>query len=187
MEAIKKALNTTTVVVFIVAFLIGYGVSSQIINRDKASSAAPKETAMIEDAGLPVELADLSGAVAPEAVMPAQTGGQGVMAAINANDQPAGITATVTVNFDKSMWVAIHEDVKGAPGKILGAQMFPKGTHTGAVDLLRPTEGERKYYAMVHSDDGDHTFDQKKDIPVKNADGTVISHAFMTVIPGGEN
>ncbi|MBI2053597.1 MAG: hypothetical protein HYT41_02545 [Candidatus Sungbacteria bacterium] len=186
MENLKKALNATTAVVFVVAFLLGYGVSSQIMNRDANDASQKDETAQNTSEQFPAELANLSGAAAPEVVVspPAPASGAPVettTATVSADDQPAGITATVTVNFDKSMWVAIHEDAKGAPGKILGAQIFPKGARTGAVDLLRPTEGERKYYAMVHTDDGDHTFDPKKDMPAKNAEGMAIMHAFMTI------
>ena len=191
MENLKKALNATTAVVFVVAFLLGYGVSSQIMNRGAKDAPKEEETAQNTNEQFPVELANLSGAAAPEAVAPTpapapSAPAETTTATISADDQPAGITAIVTVNFDKSMWVAIHEDAKGAPGKILGAQIFPKGTRTGAVDLLRPTEGERKYYAMVHVDDGDHTFDPKKDMPAKNADGMALMHAFMTIAAAPE-
>ena len=191
MENLKKALNATTAVVFVVAFLLGYGVSSQIMNRSTKDAPKEEETAQNTNEQFPMELANLSGAAAPEVVVPppapAPSAPAEIMTAtISANDQPAGITATVTVNFDKSMWVAIHEDAKGALGKILGAQIFSKGAHTGAVDLLRPTEGERKYYAMVHVDDGDHKFDSKKDMPAKNADGMALMHAFMTIAAAPE-
>ena len=191
MENLKKALNATTAVVFVVAFLLGYGVSSQIMNRGAKDAPKEEETAQNTNEQFPVELANLSGAAAPEAVAPTpapapSAPAETTTATISADDQPAGITAIVTVNFDKSMWVAIHEDAKGAPGKILGAQIFPKGTRTGAVDLLRPTEGERKYYAMVHVDDGDHTFDPKKDMPAKNADDMALMHAFMTIAAAPE-
>ena len=189
MENLKKALNATTAVVFVVAFLLGYGVSSQIMNRSTKDAPKEEETAQNTNEQFPMELANLSGVAAPEAVAPTPAPSaptETTTSTISADDQPAGITATVTVNFDKSMWVAIHEDAKGAPGKILGAQIFPKGTRTGAVDLLRPTEGERKYYAMVHVDDGDHTFDPKKDMPAKNADGMALMHAFMTIAAAPE-
>lgn len=208
MENIKKALNATTAIVFVVAFLLGYGVSSQIMNRNTKDALKEKETAQNTNGQFPMELANLSGAVTTETTdVPKGTtdsnahlgsaqfgsarfgeekgGIETTTAAVSADDQPAGITATVTVTFDKSMWIAIHEDANGMPGKILGAQMFAKGTHTGAVDLLRPTEGERKYYAMVHTDDGDRKFDQKKDMPAKNADGAAIMHAFMTIAAAG--
>ena len=189
MENLKKALNATTAVVFVVAFLLGYGVSSQIMNRGAKDAPKEEETAQNTNEQFPVELANLSGAAAPEAVAPTPAPSaptETTTSTISADDQPAGITATVTVNFDKSMWVAIHEDAKGALGKILGAQIFSKGAHTGAVDLLRPTEGERKYYAMVHVDDGDHKFDSKKDMPAKNADGMALMHAFMTIAAAPE-
>ena len=53
MENLKKALNATTAVVFVVAFLLGYGGSSPIINRrakdpPQKKENTPKTTAGVE-------------------------------------------------------------------------------------------------------------------------------------------
>lgn len=83
------------------------------------------------------------------------------------NDQPAGNKVTVElVTTNEGGWVAIHEDRNGKPGNILGAQFFSSGAQSGAVDLLRATEGGKIYYAVLRSDDGDRQFDYTKDVPL---------------------
>ena len=171
MNEMKKYVNVTTVTVFVVAFLLGYGTSSQIINRSKQAGGegTPQETTQMIDTEKPESaLADISAASAENDT-------------ISADDQPAGSSVAVAVKLEKGAWVAVHEDADGKPGKILGAQLFPAGTHLGKIDLLRATSAAKKYYAMLHSDSGDHTFDATADAPVKNAAGDAIMHAFRTM------
>ena len=151
--------------------MLGYGTSSQIVNRNKQAGgeAASQETTQMINTEKPESaLADIS----------APTSGESN--SISADDQPAGASVAVAVKLEKGAWVAIHEDADDKPGKILGAQLFPAGTHLGKVDLLRPTSAAKKYYAMLHTDSGDHTFDATADAPVKNAAGDAIMRAFMT-------
>lgn len=97
---------------------------------------------------------------------------------IAVGDQAGGKTVTITsVSLPSSGWVAVHEDATGRPGKILGAQRFSKGTHAkGVVELLRATENGKTYYAMLHDDDGDRTFDPKKDT------GTAVMTKFNVLL-----
>jgi len=170
MDNLKKVANMTTIIVFVVAFLLGYGTSARIVNRNRASAPLPRETAQTDGANAGHALADISAAT------PADTS---TTNSINADDQPAGTMMAVSVKTDKEAWAVIHEDADGKPGKILGAHLFPAGTHLGRIELLRGTEAGKKYYAMLHADDGDRAFAYETDLPLKNAAGNPVMHAFM--------
>lgn len=99
--------------------------------------------------------------------------------AIVVSDQAPGNTVVVSqVVFEKTGWAVVHEDRDGAPGNILGAQRFEAGTSKGTIELLRGTVEGGKYYVMLHSDNGDGTFDHKVDLPIKDSDGNVIMGIF---------
>ncbi|HEY9584460.1 MAG TPA: hypothetical protein VJI33_02700 [Candidatus Paceibacterota bacterium] len=101
---------------------------------------------------------------------------------LNVVDQAAGLQVNIEkANVPKSVWVAIHEDNgAGAPGNILGAQLFDVGMTSGAVQLLRATESGKIYYAMIHDDNGDRAFLPKMDVPVVDAEGKPIMFTFKT-------
>ncbi len=159
----------TTVIVFIVAFLLGYGTSARIVNRNRAGTPAPQETAQTDNTKQVSSLADVSAAIIDT----------NTANSITADDQPAGTMVAIAVKTEKEAWVAVHEDANGKPGNILGAQIFPAGTHLGKINLLRGTESGKKYYAMLHADDGDRAFDYTTDLPLKDMAGEPIMHAFM--------
>ncbi len=101
--------------------------------------------------------------------------------AIAVSDQPAG--KEVRIGFAlmaEDGWVAIHEDSNNAPGLILGAQKFPAGQNSGVVELLRATEKNKKYYAMLHSENGDGKFDVKLDAPILSSAGNPFMMMFET-------
>lgn len=82
-------------------------------------------------------------------------------------DQSPGKIATINeLNIGRSVWIAIHEDREGKPGKILGARRFPSGqSKNGQIELLREmTAG--LHYAIVHEDDGVLGFNHASDMPV---------------------
>lgn len=92
--------------------------------------------------------------------------GEAVSSKLFVPDQLPGKVAKIQeLAMDRSVWVAIHEDAEGKPGKILGARRFPSGhILNGEVELLRGmTPG--LYYAMVHEDDGVLGFNHAKDVP----------------------
>ena len=101
---------------------------------------------------------------------------------ISASGQSAGISAKIdSVKVEKLSWVAIHEDNNGAPGNILGAQLFESGEHSGTVELLRGMLPGQTYYAMVHTEDGDRAFDPKKDLPLIDDAGQPVWAIFQTI------
>lgn len=78
---------------------------------------------------------------------------------------PSKIAKIEELKIGRSVWVAIHEDAEGKPGKILGARRFPSGEiRNGEVELLREMV-PGLYYAVVHEDDGVLGFNHASDIP----------------------
>jgi len=97
------------------------------------------------------------------------------------SDQKAGAYAIIAnVSVPQNAWVAIHNEIKGAPGVILGARRFRTGTYTNEqVKLfIAPLEAGKTYYAMMHGDDGDSVFDYQKDLPLQDSSGKVIMMKF---------
>ncbi len=101
---------------------------------------------------------------------------------ITTSDQDPGMYVLVgSFALAKDGWVVVHEDSLGSPGNILGARRFAAGTYeNGLVELLRATEPNKTYYAMLHRDDGDRLFDHSKDLPVPAADGSLVMARFAT-------
>lgn len=89
--------------------------------------------------------------------------------AIYVAEQVPGRSVSVSVaRLEKPGFVAIHEDVAGAPGKILGiSSLLPAGEteNLPPITLSRPTTDGETIYAMLHFDNGDDGFDTTKDKP----------------------
>ena len=124
-------------------------------------------------------------AVGPVAPSPVPPSGQGTVLvggnAIAVNDQSPGSKVAVSlVSLAADGWVVIHDERDGTPASILGARRFDVGANqTGSVDLLRPTEEGKVYYAMLHADDGDRQFDHEKDLPIRDSQGNAILMRFV--------
>jgi len=101
--------------------------------------------------------------------------------ALDVSDQPAGQSVSMALTvLNEQGWVAIHEDTNGEPGRILGATLVFAGERNNVVvDLLRATKKGQTYYAMLHNDDGDKSFDIAKDLPIKDSTGNVIMMKFV--------
>lgn len=108
--------------------------------------------------------------------------------AIAVNDQPPGLTVVISmVTLAQDGWVVIHEGENGKPGRILGARRFNAGMNqSGSVELLRPTEEGRVYFAMLHADDGDRQFDHRRDLPLADPQGNVILMRFVATASPAE-
>ncbi len=99
-------------------------------------------------------------------------------------DQKAGFSVIMSmVLLSQSGWVAIHEEGEmGGVGNILGARRFSEGKYFGsAIDLLRETEGEKNYYAVLHEDDGDSMFNFEIEKPALDSFGAVIMEKFIAL------
>lgn len=178
MDGIRQTVNLTTVIVFVIAFLLGYGTSARIVNRSSTAEAPRQEERAATAEQTPAGAESQEKASSLAQISAIVTAG---LSTVAADDQPAGKTVSVAVKLEKEGWVAVHEDKDGKPGKILGAQLFTAGTHFGKVELLRETLRGGKYYAMLHADDGDRKFDAVKDTPLKNAAGQMVTDEFMAI------
>ncbi|MEK7099358.1 MAG: hypothetical protein AAB916_02480 [Patescibacteria group bacterium] len=178
-----KTSYPTLIIVFVIAFLLGYGTSARLVNQSKNGPAESKtaeattpDAAKTDDVKTTEDKKDDVSAVSALAQISA--GISAGISTVSADNQAAGNMVSLTVKAEKDIWVAIHEDKAGKPGNILGAQLFTKGTHTGKVELLRPTTAGMKYYAMLHADNGDKKFDHAVDMPLMASTGGVIADEF---------
>jgi len=97
------------------------------------------------------------------------------------NQAPGNTVVIKGVLLKNPGWVAIHDDVNGQPGKILGATLFDKGQADGTVELLRNTVEGASYIAVLHNDDGDYkNFNPKTDLPLNADNGTMVMVKFTT-------
>lgn len=102
----------------------------------------------------------------------------GVNNVMVSDQYPGNVVHITSAQLANPGWIVIHEDNSGTPGAIVGSAYFDKGTHPGKVTLSKNTSEGKIYYAMIHSDDGDMKFDDKKDLPLKNSRGDIIMKTF---------
>ncbi len=155
--------NQKTIIIATIAFIVGFGLAWFIaMNKSPNAPATSQSTT--------------STASSTEAAASMPEGKNYV----SVKDQPQGVAVALeSVGMEKTGWVVIHEDDNGAPGKILGAQLFDAGTVENAtVDLLRGTLAGKTYYAMIHLDNGDRAFDPKKDTPVVSESNAPVMVSF---------
>lgn len=127
--------NVRLVVVFIIGVIVGVIAYAVVDNaRDERNNA----------------VADTFSATSSASVIQGDNG-------LTVKNQTAGNQVKIEqVIFSKPGWVAIHDEVNGQPGRILGAQLFDMGKTSGTVDLLRNTVAGMSYLAVLHTDDGNY-------------------------------
>jgi hypothetical protein len=113
----------------------------------------------------------------PQTAPPAGGGG---IDRVSVHDQAAGQMVGVAVTLSAASWVAVHEEIDGIPGSILGAARFDAGTSAGNVRLLRATEPGRQYFVRVYRDDGDREFNFAEDVLVTSLNNQPIQDSFQT-------
>ncbi len=181
----NKVFNKVTVLVFLIGIVVGFGSASLWLRRSKSAPVSVQngtsENSPAVSEIMPTPESDNTTAQKPTDTSLGQVSAalSGAKNSLSVSDQAAGNTVNVSLAvLENAAWVAIHEDNAGKPGKILGAQMFQAGTHSGTVELLRGTTAGGTYYAMIHADGGDHVFDAAKDAPVKDVDGNPVMAKF---------
>ncbi len=98
---------------------------------------------------------------------------------LSVNSQyPGKVVYLTTVTFDQPGWVVIHKSLNGAPGAVIGAAYFEKGTWPGTINLTEATVEGGTYIAMLHGDDGDKMFDEGKDQTLFDATENPIQVMF---------
>ncbi len=85
-------------------------------------------------------------------------------------NQSSGNTVRIDrVEFpEEGGWLVIREDRNGEIGNALGARRFGDGVQNGTVELLRNTQAGKKYYAIMHRDNGDWKFELSNDQPYQD-------------------
>lgn len=105
--------------------------------------------------------------------------------AIYVAEQTPGRSVLVSVVYlEKSGFVVIHEDISGAPGKILGvSSLVPAGEMENLmpITLSRATRDGETIYAMLHVDNGDGKFDATNDQPVLDSVGSAPMMMVVTI------
>ena len=101
-----------------------------------------------------------------------------------AEQAPLRTLSVALVRLEKPGFVAVHEDVAGAVGGILGASgVLPAGetNNLESIPLSRLTRDGETLYVMLHFDDGDGVFDAVKDKPVLDAISALPMMMIVTV------
>lgn len=98
-------------------------------------------------------------------------------------DQVSGTVVSLTeVKVNQGAWVAIHADLAGAPGPVLGAGYFDAQVTSGAVDLSESTKPVLTYYAVLYHDiNDDQYFDPLVEVPWLNQAGQAIITPFQVI------
>ncbi len=184
METLKNLSGAQKFIIgLIIGLVVGWGGTFFAIDKSKSSSSKSKSEKSSEQSELSEEVVeglDNGDSVSQsgynkkaEAVLVSGAN------AVEVNDQPAGDKVEITmVTISKAGWVVIHEDDNGASGRVLGARRYEPGIYLAEVELLRPTESGKMYYAMLHLDDGDKEFNLNNDGPIKGEDGRVVMDSF---------
>ena len=78
----------------------------------------------------------------------------------------------------KPGYVVIHEDADGSPDKIVSHSALLSAGETADVTVMLNTKAGEKYYAMLHTDNGDGTYSAATDLPTKDAAGAIVMQRF---------
>ncbi len=177
METLKNLSgNQKFIIGLIIGLVVGWGGTFFAIDKSKPSPSKLEESKTSEEVDEDLDSGDLSQSGYNKKAEAVLVSG---INAVEVNDQPAGDKVEVTMaTLSKAGWVVIHEDDNGAAGKVLGARRYEPGIYLAEVELLRPTESGKMYYAMLHLDDGDKEFNLSNDGPIKGEDGRVVMDSF---------
>ncbi|MFO0719060.1 MAG: hypothetical protein U0522_03470 [Candidatus Paceibacterota bacterium] len=100
---------------------------------------------------------------------------------IEVADQPAGKSVSIQKAKLSSLgWIAVHENINGELGNVLGARAYATGEHVGVfVPLLRGTTAGQTYHVGIYKENGDGKFDRKIDTLMRAEDGEMIGGSFV--------
>jgi len=101
--------------------------------------------------------------------------------ALAIQDQPAGGGVIVaSASLAQNGWIVVHEEIlDGVIGNALGAARKDAGVYTNiTIELLRPTEAGRRYWATIYTDNGDKIFSLRDDTPVVGVSQELLLAAF---------
>ena len=98
--------------------------------------------------------------------------------ALSVSAQKSGASVDIDeVSLVNGGYVVIHQSSNGQPGKIVVASGYIEaGVKQDLILNYKPKTGT--YFAMLHSDNGDHKFNATTDLPLKNAQAQPIMVMF---------
>lgn len=181
-----SVLSAITIGALVLGLLVGFG-AGVLWNRHKDRIAnmpsAASDIGAVDQSNVPgASDASVAATSVSSGAVPAPTGAS-LGSGVSVSDQSAGSAVKIDdVKLAADGWVAVHDLINGQPGNALGAQFLSKGDHAAiTVNLLRATKTGSSYVVLVQDDaDGNKKFENKIDMPEKNADGTLVSGTFKT-------
>lgn len=108
--------------------------------------------------------------------------------AVSAPDQAGGVEVFIEdITLKNPGYVVIHREVDGTPGPIIGSSdLLPAGeTKNLIVSLNESVKEGDVLFAMLHSDNGDGTFEfPGPDAPVLDTNGNIVMQKFTILSEG---
>ena len=139
------------------------------------------QVSVVDDSETSASTTDVTGNVSGSSTVPMlETTYQTIdaPASVSVDDQKAGSLVFVKhTDASKPTWIAVREIVNGSIGNILGAGMVTSTTDDVPVSLLRPTKAGSQYAIFLYQDNGDGTFDSRKDMLIEQG-GSPVSAMF---------
>lgn len=85
--------------------------------------------------------------------------------------------------LSKNGFIVIHKDSSGAPGAVVGtSNLLEPGDYSGIeIDISEEVKNERKFYAMLHEDNGDGIFNTHEDSPVIDKEDSIVFVSFKSL------
>lgn len=182
--------NRKIALAFIVGLVVGVGVTwlwyatePQQPTNDEMATTTEDGTAIDENGTTSeADTSDDSADSTTDDSAPATEVGNGDSISVT-RQVPGDSVSVQSVSFARPGWVVVHEvGTDGELGNALGAKWFPAGEdQQGNVSLLRGTEGEATYTAVLYRDDGDRTFELDADNMITDESGDPVQAQFDTM------
>lgn len=97
------------------------------------------------------------------------------------NQKPGRFVNVDRATLSKKGYVAIHKEEAGVPGAIIGFSnlLNPVESKNFSITLNRKSVAGENFYAMIHWDNDNGTFNPAEDMPAKDKDGNIVMVKFM--------
>ena len=90
----------------------------------------------------------------------------------------------VRADLTADSWLAVHDDVDKAAGRILGAGWFKAGAASGTIPLVRATLPDTTYHVLIYTDNGNKQFEYRIDPVVLDSNNLPAMGTFHTTLGG---
>ncbi len=95
------------------------------------------------------------------------------------DQEPNTLSVTIdSVSLRAPGFVAIHEDVRGTPGAIVGSSALLEAGISSNVSVIADLKPGATYWAMLHTDNGNNIFNPATDLPAADNSGTTVMAMF---------